>query len=204
MTTSEGIEVTVRALVANGAPLQHMVNTLTTTFGQGTEIDVFHEVLLFKPQQQQGNMNFVNRDVRVSIEYRTDGIIVRHVGSSITGTKDMERSTEANQVTKTNVAEANIRRLFQKSGFEVESDFAKKGLEFKTRTGASISITRPYNAGLNIDQMFASGSPSWEPLGGQLPFGQDYLVELSQRASSENHVESLAEELNVLLKRVSK
>ena len=199
----EGVEVVIRSVVKNGEDLQRMVALLTNLYGPGSEIDSFEEQLVFHPKQEQGNMNYINRDVHVRIEYRADSVVVKHIGSPATGIKGLVPGTQASTVTETIVEACNIRRVFTKTGFVVASDFAKKGLEFKTRHGATVVLSRPYNAALAEDKMYVDGRASWEPLGGPLPFGSDYLLELKQLAEGQGSVDSVVHALNELSKELT-
>ena len=195
---TESTEVILRLIVKGGDQLQRLVNSLTSVYGRGTEVDMFQEELVFKPIQERGNMNYVNRDVLVELEYSGGGVVVKHIGSSLTELKDLPVGARAFNVVKTSVSEGNIRRLFLKSGFILKSDFAKKGIRFISRTGLTICLSRPYNASLGLDQTYMTGITCWETLTGPFPLGQDYLLEISGNTKYQAGAEDLVREINAL------
>jgi hypothetical protein len=185
----EGIQVVSRSVVPGGEALNQLVAKLTRLYGQGTEIDVFEETLVFHPLQEAGNMNYVNREVTVTLQYKCTAnatiTTVSHIGSAV----PVESFTAFNTRT-TPSSSANIRRTFLKAGFSARNDFSKKGLEFSTRTGVEVTLSRPYNAALSESQTYVEGIPTWETLPGPLPLESDYLLELKQLVKSQVDLES--------------
>ena len=196
----EGIEVSLRTVVRGGESLGKLVNVLTGLYGQGKEGDSFYERLVFKPKQELGNMNFINRDSVVCLEYSKNHICVDHVLSTLPVPKGPVYSgkPEIVVIRRSKASNPNVRRLFQKSGFKVLSDFAKKGLVFNTRYGIDVSLSRPYNAQLSEKQSYETGTPVWESVGGHTPLGQDYLLEFKKVVSNQADVEACLESIGDL------
>ena len=181
--------------------ITELVNRLTNLFGDGEACDFFSESLCFNPQNEAGNMNYINRDVFVDIQYSaTDDRIcnLTRVGASVV-VKD--RAASATVVTRSTL-EVNIRRMFFKGGFFVKSDYAKKGLVFETRDNQTISLTRPYNAVLNETSLYEKHLAAWTLLAGPLPFGTDYLLEISQHSPSEALVDITVLNLRTMLDKL--
>lgn len=193
----EEIEVVFRSVVkGDGDELSLMVSRLTSLFGPGVEVDIFEESLVFKPLQDSGNMNVVNRDVIVTFEYRSSAasntVVAKHIGSSIPVITETDADAfSAYNVRTSSASNANLRRTFLKSGFVVRNDFARKGLKFATRKDrVTILLSRPYNALFTEGVSYLEGSACWETLPGPLPFESDYLLEVKQCIKSQADVSS--------------
>jgi len=202
----EGIQVSVRTVVKGGEMLGKTVNTLTDLYGTGTELDVYTERLVFKPKEESGNMNFINRDSMVSLEYDNTHVCVDHVLSTLPVPKGITLSgvPEIHVIRRSRASNPNVRRMFLKAGFRPASDFAKKGIVFHTRYGVDVSISRPYNALLDETQIYTSGSCLWENFGGNPPLGQDYLLEFKKTVSSQADVEACLETISELHRNLDK
>jgi hypothetical protein len=188
----EGFEVTLRSVVKSGESITHLVGSLTGLYGQGSEVDIFRERLVFRPREEVGNMNFVNRDCSIDIEYTKDEIRVKHLVSTATaGKAAVPQTCEIFCVRLSSCSNCTFRRMFLKAGFTVVSDFGQKGLRFKAPNEVVITITRPHNAEINPNASYQSGKLVWENISGQPPFGQDYLLEVSSITREQSDVEDL-------------
>jgi hypothetical protein len=200
----EDIECVIRCVVRDGQQLETVVRALTETFGQGEEIDIFHERLVFVPHNEVGNLNVINRESVICIEYlaEKESCSVKYMGAPVNLKETSGLHVEATSVSQV-VATTNIRRTLLKTGFTVTSDYAEKGLRFRTRRDAqTISITRPYNASLIEDRVYRERIASWDSLPGAFPFGRDYLLELSQLTGSTHTPEEALSELQAMLDRL--
>ena len=197
----EGVEIVTRCVV-RGEKLQSLVNLLSSLYGASTEVDRFEDRLAFRPREEVGNMNYVNRDCLVAIQYSGNDVLVTQRGSASNANKDvkMPPNTEIYAVKQSKATNPNVRRTFLKAGFKVTGDFATKGLAFKTRSGFTITVARPYNAALS-DTMYGTGKSAWESLSGAHPFGQDYLLEVKRLVSTQEEIDESVESINQLLER---
>ena len=144
------------------------VSKLVECFGVGEQIDEFRERYLFVPQNEVGNMNYIHRNILVEIVYASDGSCCVY---------QLSETADGSTVACNSLW--NIRRMFMKAGFKIIGDFAQKGLRFNTRNdGTCIVISRPYNA------VLACENTTWNSLPGPLPFGNDYLIEVTQTGTA--------------------
>ena len=200
----EDIECVVRCVVREGQQLETVVRTLTDIYGQGEEIDIFHERMVFVPHNEAGNLNVINRESVIGIQYlaEKETCSVKYIGAPVNLKETVSPHVEATSVCQV-VATTNVRRTLLKTGFKVTSDYAEKGLRFRTRRDSQlISITRPYNACLIEDRLYRERIASWDSLPGPFPFGRDYLLELRQLIGSVITPEEALSELQALLDRL--
>lgn len=188
----EGFEVTLRSIVKSGESITRLVGRLTTLYGQGSEVDIFRERLTFRPREEAGNMNVVNRESSIDIEYTKDNVRLKHlVSTASAGKAAVPQTCEIFCIKLSTCSNCNVRRMFLKAGFAVRSDFGQKGLRFKAPNEVVITITRPHNAEINSSVSYQSGKLAWENISGQPPFGQDYLLEVSSIVKEQSAVEDL-------------
>jgi hypothetical protein len=192
----EGILVCHRSVIKGGESLSRLFNALTDLYGQGTDVDHLEERLIFKPMEQSGNMNFINKDSLMIMHYEKNRIVVQHVVSSLPSGKPL---IEVLAVRQSGASNLNLRRMLIRSGFRVKSDFAKKGLQFNTRhDGIEVILTRPYNCELKGSSSYESGIPAWNNLGGSFPFGSDYLIELKKMINNQSELDACIQSITDL------
>ena len=199
------VECILRCVVRDGPQLEAVVRHLTEMFGQGEEIDVFHERLVFVPHNEAGNLNVIHRESLIGIEYpaEKDTCTMKYYGAPV---NIMGESggvmVEAYTVTEV-AATTNIRRTMLKTGFKVKADYAEKGLRFHTRRESQVvSITRPYNASLIEERLYKECTASWDSLPGSFPFGRDYLFEIRQYVGSTQTPDEVVAEARALVNRL--
>lgn len=204
---AEVVEVVFRSVVMGGEELNHLVSRLAALYGPGSEIDILEETLVFHPQKDTGNMNYINREVTVTCEYRSDSFsTIKHIGSSIPiiAPTAADEEFQAYNVRISRASNINIRRTFLKAGFSLRNDFAKKGLEFVSRIkGLTVFLSRPYNANLLEASLYLDGAPSWETLPGPLPFESDYLLEVKHLIQAQSDVDASVALIQKLVSRFS-
>ena len=199
------VECIVRCVVRDGAQLEAVVRHLTEMFGQGEEIDVFHERLVFVPHNEAGNLNVIHRESLIGIEYpaEKETCTVKYYGAPVNVTQEVGGTViEAFTVTEVR-STTNIRRTLLKTGFKVKADYAEKGLRFRTRRESQVvSISRPYNASLIEDRLYRECIASWDSLPGSFPFGRDYLFEIRQYVGSSRVTDEVVAEALALVHRL--
>jgi len=203
---SDIVECTIRRVVREGSELENIVRKLAELFGQGEEVDVFVERLVFSPYNEAGNMNLVHRESLVGIEYMVgkDVCNLTYYGAPVILASMPSSDKAGDAFTVTSVeASTNVRRTLLKAGFVVKADHAKKGLRFKTRRlSQEILISRPYNASLMEEKLYREGMANWESLAGGFPFGQNYLLELKQNVLGASTPEDVVRELQDLANKL--
>jgi hypothetical protein len=200
------IEITYASIVRDGEHLQRLVQSLQHLYGPEEEIDVFEERLVFKPQVEVGNMNYVIRDSNVRIVYDNklpDRCDITYLGAPVDNAVATKFPRFRTVSTRSTNASSNFRNILGKSGFTTVADFAKKGIQFCTRTrGQSVVISRPYNAAMSDEKMRKFGTAIWTPLPGPLPFKQDYLFELTQQINGTEELEAACESLTRIVNKI--
>lgn len=195
-STYEGFEATIRSVIKSGDSISRLVTRLTNLYGQGAEVDLFRERLSFQPREEVGNMNFVNRDCVVDIEYLEQNATMRHLVSTVTvGKASLPLNCEIFSIKTTPCSNCNFRKMFLKAGFVVQSDFGQKGLRFTTPHGHVITITRPHNAEIKQNTSYQSGRLTWENISGSPPLGQDYLLEVRCQVAGVTSIEEVLSNL---------